>query len=196
MDKAQRSRTVLEAAAGSPLPGWSDVSAAVMLRRYAARQLVFAEADVHPYVYVVREGLLKLSYVSESGTEWIKSFAHEGGFFASIAALEPHGRTSFSATAIEPSVLERLDYRVLTRMADRSLAWARALRTLVLVFAARKEQRERELLTLSPRDRYLAFRTAHPDLECRLPQKDLARHLGVTPVGLNRIVMRTRRATT
>lgn len=193
MHKAQMSRLVLESAAEGTLPGWPEVAGGVTVRRYERRQQVFVDAEVHPYVYIVREGLLKLSYISESGSEWIKSFAYEGRFFASISALEQNGRTSFTVTALEPSVLERLDYRVLARLADHSLVWARVLRRLVLVFAARKEQRERELLTLSPRERYLAFRDAHPDLERRISQKDLARHLGVTPVGLNRIIMRDRR---
>ncbi|MFN7918257.1 MAG: Crp/Fnr family transcriptional regulator [Vicinamibacterales bacterium] len=193
MAEAHLSRTILESAAGGPLPGWADVAQGVRVKRYRPKQEVFGDGEVHPYVYVVRDGLLKLSYVNESGSEWIKSFAYEGRFFASLSALDQDGRTSFAVTALEPSVLERLDYRVLARMAERSVVWARALQRLLLVFAARKEQRERELLTLSPRERYLAFRDAHPDLEQRIPQKDLARHLGVTPVGLNRIVMRLRR---
>lgn len=193
MAEAHLSRTILESAAGGPLPGWADVAQGVRVKRYRPKQEVFGDGEINPYVYVVRDGLLKLSYVNESGSEWIKSFAYEGRFFASLSALDQDGRTSFAVTALEPSVLERLDYRVLARMAERSVVWARALQRLLLVFAARKEQRERELLTLSPRERYLAFRDAHPDLEQRIPQKDLARHLGVTPVGLNRIVMRLRR---
>lgn len=54
-------------------------------------------------------------------------------------------------------------------------------------------RRERELLTLAPRDRYLQFHQDRPGLEGRIPQKDLARYLGVTPVGLNRIIGRLRR---
>ncbi len=104
------------------------------------------------------------------------------------------GRTSFMVTALETSMVERLDYRLLSDLADRHLAWSQALRRLTLVFAARKEQRERELLTLNAEQRYLAFRVAHPDLAIRVAQKELARHLGITPVGLNRIVVRLRRA--
>ena len=59
--------------------------------------------------------------------------------------------------------------------------------------AARKEARERELLTLGAEARYRAFCADEPLLARRIPQKDLARHLGLTPVGLNRIAMRVRR---
>lgn len=155
---------------------------------------MFLQDTVHPLVYAVQSGLLKLCYLQEDGSEWIKSFAYEGRFFASIAALEPGGRTSFMVTALETTVLEQVDYRLVSTLAAEHLAWSQALRSMTLLFAARKEQRERELLTLNAEGRYLAFREAYPNLETRIPQKDLARHLGLTPVGLNRIVTRVRRA--
>lgn len=186
-------RDLLESAVGSPLPDWSRIALAQSIRRIEAGGTVFLQDEEHPFVYAVQTGLLKLSYLSEDGTEWVKSFASEGRFFASIAALQPGGRTTFMVCAIEDSVLERLDYRLLERLAEQHLAWSRALHALTMIFAARKEARERDLLTLKAEERYLAFQSAEPGLAKRIPQKDLARHLGVTPVGLNRIVMRLRR---
>ncbi len=186
-------RELMQSAAGTELPHWPRVADALMVRTVEAGGTVFLQGVEHPFVYAVKTGLLKLCYSSEDGTEWIKSFASEGRFFASIAALQPSGRTSFMVTAIEDSVLERLDYRLLGDLAQKHLAWSHALHAMTLVFAARKEARERELLTLDAQDRYLAFCEAHPNLSRRIPQKDLARHLGVTPVGLNRIIMRLRR---
>lgn len=186
-------RSLLQSAAGGELPEWDGVDAALAVRRVAAGSTVFAQDAEHPFVYAVQSGLLKLCYLGEDGSEWIKSFSAEGRFFASIAALRPQGRTSFMVSAIEPTVLERVDYRLLESMARRHPAWSQALQAMTLAFAARKEARERELLTLNPENRYRAFCAAEPDLARRIPQKDLARHLGVTPVGLNRIVMRLRR---
>ncbi len=187
-------QALLEAAAGGPLPEWPRVAEALALQAVAPGGSVFLQDVQHPFVYAVRSGLLKLCYLGEDGGEWIKSFAQEGGFFASIAALQPGGRTSFMVTALEASQLERLDHRLLAGLAARHLAWSQALQAMTMHFAARKEQRERELLTLNAEQRYRAFRAAQPALEDRIPQKDLARHLGLTPVGLNRIVMRVRRA--
>ncbi|MBK7615089.1 MAG: Crp/Fnr family transcriptional regulator [Vitreoscilla sp.] len=187
-------QALLEGAAGGPLPHWDQVASAIRERRFRPGETVFMQDVAHPCVYGVRLGLLKLGYLGADGNEWIKSFVHEGGFFASIAALQPQGKTTFQATTLEPTVVEQVDYRLMAELAQAHLAWSRALHQLTLAFAARKEQRERELLTLTPEPRYLAFRAAHPDLERRIAQKDLARHLGLTPVGLNRIVVRLRRA--
>jgi len=186
-------QALLESIVDTTLPEWPRVADAIAVRTLEPGGTVFLQDVEHPFVYAVNEGLLKLCYLSEDGTEWVKSFAHEGRFFASIAALQPNGRTTFTVTAIEASTIERVDYRLLSSLAQRHLVWSQALHAMTLIFAARKEQRERELLTLDPQNRYLAFCAAHHDLERRIPQKDLARHLGVTPVGLNRIVMRLRR---
>lgn len=195
MDVLLRStfQTLLETAAGGPLPEWSRVAASITLCSLAPGGTVFLQDVQHPYVYAVSHGLLKLCYLGEDGSEWIKSFAEEGRFFASIAALQPGGRTSFMVSAIEETQLERLDYKLLAELSARHLAWSQALQAMTMLFAARKEQRERELLTLSAEDRYRAFAAASADLARRIPQKDLARHLGVTPVGLSRIVVRLRR---
>lgn len=187
-------RTLLERAAGGPLPHWDQVASALRERSFRPGETVFMQDVAHPHVYAIRHGLLKLGYLGADGNEWIKSFVCEGGFFASIAALQPRGRTSFQVTALEPCVLEQVNHQLLLDMAGTHLDWSHALHQLTMVFAARKEQRERELLTLSAEPRYLAFRAAYPHLERRISQKDLARHLGLTPVGLNRIVVRMRRA--
>jgi CRP-like cAMP-binding protein len=169
------------------------VGNATTVDHYEPRQAVFMQGVVNHRIYVVRSGLLSLNYLKEDGSEWIKSFVYEGRFFASVMALAPQGRTSFMVRAIESSVLESVDYRLLEKLAAQHLAWSEVLRKLTMLFAISKEQRERELLTLNAQARYTAFRDANPDLAKRIPQKDLARFLGLTPVGLNRIIARVRR---
>jgi CRP-like cAMP-binding protein len=165
----------------------------MVVRRIDAGGSVFMQDTEHPFAYVVRSGLIKTVYFSEDGEDWIKSFGEEGRFFASIAALEPDGRTSFAAIAVEPSIVERISFGLLEQLAEQDLVWARILRRALLIFGERKEKRERELLTLNAEQRYRAFVADAPGLEQRIAQRDLARHLGLTPVGLNRIVQRVRR---
>lgn len=184
---------LLETTAGGPLPEWGQLAGHIEHLELAAGATVFAQGTTHPHLYAVHEGLIKLSYLDEDGNEWIKSFAHEGRFFASISALQPNGRTSFMSTALEKSRIERLPYRQLNELANRHLAWARVVQQMTMLFAARKEARERDLLTLTPEARYRTFLAESPALEKRIAQKDLARYLGLTPVGLNRIVTRVRR---
>jgi len=192
MDTPSTLLSLLSALAPEPLPELDRARDAILVRPHAAGVDVFRQDTAHAHVHAVRSGLVKLAYLGDDGSEWIKSFIAEGGFFASLAALAPGGRTTFMATTLEPSCIEGIAHVVLDDLASRHLAWSRALQALAMRHAAHKEQRERELLTLDAEARYRVFVAEHPDLHARLPQKELARHLGVTPVGFNRIVRRVR----
>lgn len=188
----ESSRKLLEGLAGGPLPHWAEFCANIQLHFLDAGTTVFAQGAEHPFVYVVRRGLFKNVYIREDGEAWIKSFSCEGQFFASISALQPGGLCSFSAIAIENGELERFPFRAIERLAENNILWSNMLRRAIMAFAARKEQRERELLMLNAENCYRQFCLDQCGLEQRITQKDLAAYLGVTPVGLNRIVRRVR----
>ena len=108
-------RSLFERLAGGPLPRWPDFATQVQLKSVEAGGTVFMQGAEHPYVYVVRRGLIKNVYLRDTGDAWIKSFSSEGGFFASIAAIKPGGRASFSAVCVENSELERFRSRPSSR---------------------------------------------------------------------------------
>ncbi|WP_242112480.1 Crp/Fnr family transcriptional regulator [Luteimonas aquatica] len=183
-----------ESAAKSRLPSKHVLFEAVEVVELRERQAAFREHARHPYLYFVRHGLLKQLYTGQDGSEWIKSFAAEGDAFGCPLAFAPGGKTSFASVAVERSVVERAPWATIDALAARHPAWQRALRLGFQWLAERKVQRERDLLMLRPPELYAAFAAASPELLARLPQKDLAAYLGVTAVGLNRIIRRTVRA--
>jgi CRP-like cAMP-binding protein len=69
-----------------------------------------------------------------------------------------------------------------------------ATRAAFLAFSTwvlrRKQAREEALLCLSAEDRYRRMRADHPTLVARLPQGDIARFLGITPVAFSRVKRR------
>jgi CRP-like cAMP-binding protein len=183
-----------EAEHGLRLEGLHTLAAQVQVRTLKPREAAFREGDLDPCVHVVRQGLLKQVYTRADGSEWIKSFAAEGQLFACPRALRGE-RTSFASVAIEPCVVERIDFRLLERQAETSAAWQKALRVAFQRLAELKVQRELELLTLGARELYAAFVAREPALLARIAQKDLAAFIGVTAVGLNRILRSQQRST-
>lgn len=185
--EALSSKILLERLAGSPLPEWDDFAATVRRRDLRSGEALFRADEPWPWLAVATRGLFKLVYLRADGGERIKSFIAEGGFFASLAGLMPGGRTTFAAVAMSDAGIEQLSYEQLRVFGDRHVAWQRALRAGIEFYGARKEKRERELLTLTPEERYRLFLAEEPELAARVPQKDLALYLGVTPVALSRI---------
>jgi len=173
--------------AGQAVPWPDDAGDHLDLVRLDKGQVLFDVGQPHPYLYVVRRGCLKLLYRGADGEEWVQDFVAEGAFFCSLTALVTGGLSSYACEAVEPCELERVHYPWLEATAALKLVWQQALLTGWKDYATRKELRERDLLTLNPTQRYEAFVRSHPGLAQRVPQKDLARYLGVTAVSLSRI---------
>jgi CRP-like cAMP-binding protein len=178
---------LFESIAGEILAERDLLMNAIELRHLNAGEALFSQDEAHPFIYVVRQGLLKLTYLNAHGDEWTKSLVAEGQFFASLSALRS-GQASFSVCAIEACVLERMPFRVV----EHGQELARMVRTALMIFAERKERRERQFLTMSAETRYRLLLDEEPHLAARVPQKDLASYLGITPVGLSRIARRVR----
>ncbi len=183
----------VQAKTGIALPALEHIVPQVRVAALRPRAPAFTEGERCPRVFIVRSGLLKQFYTDEHGSEWIKSFTGEGDLFGCPIALNG-GRTTFASVAIEPSVVESIEWAIIDRLASEHTAW---LRTVCLGFqrlAELKVQRERDLLMLTSEQLYRQFLAECPRMAARVPQKELAGFLGVTPVGLNRIVQRVRRA--
>src|SRR5690349_20080061 len=152
----------------------------------------FRQGDRQRTLFVVRSGLLKQYYVVESGDTAIKSFTARGDVFACIESLLGDGKTTFASEAIEPSIVERIEYSRIESLMARHIEWQRALACAFALLARVKVRRERDLLMLTAEQLYGNFVESQPELAARIPQKDLAGYLGVTPVGLSRIAKRYR----
>lgn len=178
---------VLQRLAGAQVPMPADTAEHVRIVQVAQGGTLFEMGEVHPYVYVIRRGCVKTVYRQPDGEEWVQDFLAEGAFFGSVTALVPGGRCSYACEALEDTELERLDYAWIERVAQHDAVWRIALLHGWKDYATRKEWREHDLLTLSPQARYEAIVAKDPSLASRVPQKDLARYLGITPVSLSRI---------
>ncbi|RCV86822.1 Crp/Fnr family transcriptional regulator [Billgrantia montanilacus] len=186
-------KEILERLAGDSLPDWHLVESALRRKTLMPGECLFLVGIVHPVVYFVEAGVIKMVYETYDGDAWVKAFAEEGGFFASLAALAPEGSTSFSALAACPASVEVVPYKILQQLGDRHPLWQRTLRQAFEIYGFRKEARERDLLTLSAEERYMRFINDNPSIVERVTEKDIAGYVRITPVALSRIKARIKR---
>lgn len=192
MHGISESKKLFDKAAGEMLPAWEDLCATSVIMDVPKGEEIFALGQWQPYIYVVRSGIVKLSYRNEEGEEWIKAFVGEGDFFACPSVIIAGQPTDFCAYALADACIERLDYATLQALNVRYPAWQKATRSFMELHIFRKEKRERELLTMTAEKRYRAFLSANPALAGRLQQRDIAHFLGITPEALSRIRKRLR----
>lgn len=148
---------------------------------------VFTQGELSDSIYYVQTGLLKAYYVTEDGREFIKSFIAENDIIGNLTALASGTACTFSLICLEPTKLIRLPYKVLVSQAEQDLKAANMIIQLLIKLAMKKERREHEFLCLSAEERYQSLMVNSPELLIRVTQNDIARYLGITPVGLSRI---------
>lgn len=161
-------------------------------RGYQKADIMLHRGDAADDVFILLSGLIKLVYPTANGEEWIKSFIVDEGLFGSIDDGDAAQPSRFSAHCIEPCVVARIP-----------LGWAKAalsadpqLTAAYVAFSGwvrrRKEDREESLLCQSAEESYCDFMSKNPELAVRLPQGDIARYLGITPIAFSRIKRRLR----
>lgn len=178
---------LLETFAGEALPDWERFARDVRTRRLAPGEALFEADRAWPWLAVVTAGVAKLVYPGDAEGARIKCFVAEGGFFASLAALSPRGRSSFAAVAVTELCVEQIPYAALRELGDRHVAWQRALRVGLEQYGAGKERLERERLMLPVQERYRRFLADEQAMVSRVSRSDLAQYLGVTPAVLSRL---------
>lgn len=185
-------RTNLERLAEvAELPGWEVFAANVRITNVAAKSVVAQQGDYDSCLHFVLKGLVKLSYETREGAALTKSIVAEGASFASLSSLD--GRPStFSATTLEASMIASIPYATLQTLMAQHHTWERIARKIFAALATKKEQREFELLSMSPQQRWLKFQAENPNLIGRITQIEIAGLIGITPVGLSRIKGRLR----
>jgi hypothetical protein len=99
----------------------------------------------------------------------IKSFTAPGDVFACVESPLGDGVTTFTSEAIEPAVVERVEYAWIESLAAHHIEWQRAMTTAFAFLARAKIRRERDLLMLTAEQLYGSFVESEPTLAARIP---------------------------
>jgi len=168
------------------------LSSAVQSKPYRKGELIFREGERSDQLFIVNEGIIKLSKLSEEGKEQIIRFLFPGDFFGQFALLQEKNHYA-DAEALSPAVIctiHKQDF--LPIMAQN----AKLAYRFLLAVSERLAQADEWIGTLSlmETDRRLAkllmafYERNNGQAEIRLPvqKKELAALIGTTPETLSR----------
>ena len=137
-------------------------------------------------LYLVQEGALRVLLVND-GEEQVIRFGYPGSILASIDTFLSGKPSAFSVQALKKSrllVLEKTQINSwLQSSADASATWIAALGQLVV----QQLEREVDLLTASPRQRYERVLKRSPHLFQEIPHRHIANYLRMSPETLSRL---------
>lgn len=151
---------------------------------------LFRQGDHDQSLYFVRSGLLKAYYLSADGKESIKSFILPGDNIGSLMSGYAGKPSTFSLVCLKPCELTLVEFATLYEASRTDIGISTAIVDFLLGFGIKKETREYELLCLAAEDRYKRLLKNAPDILDLVTQNEIARYLGITPVGLSRIKKR------
>ncbi len=143
------------------------------------------------HMYWVEKGCLRI-FSSEDGHEQTTRFAYTGNIFALLDAFLTDKPTTFYVQALRKTTVRRMarvEFQRLLNLVDpvlraeRYQAYSELLEHLVL----QQMERERDVLTVAPAERYRRVLERSPQLFQEVPHKYIADYLRMTPETLSRI---------
>lgn len=148
--------------------------------------LVKATDTADTNIYFVESGSLRI-YVTDGEQEQIIRFGYRGDMVVALDSFLSGKPSDFYIQAIKKTVLKVIPgnrFRdLLERSPDMRLQWQRILEDLVL----QQIEREKDILTTSPKERYLRVLRRSPRLFQEIPERHIANYLRMSPETLSRL---------
>ena len=173
---------------------WDELEPLLSVAEYRKGDLLVRQGDTEMEQFFILDGMLKRVVSNAEGREMILRFAGEADMDTSYAAWRLHTPMPYSIVAVtkvrtvklglpqwvefierHPDVMSRFEYDVMKLMSE---VMAHTI-TLHLLDAPGRLSR---------------FQRKHPDLAGRIPKKELAAYLNLTPETLSRLKQKLGRA--
>jgi len=148
-------------------------------------QLILKRGQVASQYFYIKSGGLRFFYgeFDEQLTAWI---VFQNEFFTEISSLSTQTPTRFNVEAIEETQLIYIEKSDMDKLYKQFPVWQEFGRITWEAMAVRKIDKIISFQTLSAEERYLDF-MANSELVKRIPVKQIASYLGITPNALSRI---------
>ncbi|GAB3334920.1 Crp/Fnr family transcriptional regulator [Larkinella ripae] len=157
------------------------------LRKLKKKQFLLQQGDVCRYESFVVSGCLKSYHTDDQGVDHILRFSVEDWWAGDLDSFLHHTPSSFNIEAIEPVTLLVIDQPALDQLYQHVPKLETFFRLLNQNALIATSQRVINTLSIPAKERYEQFLTAYPQLAPRIPLKDIAAYLGITPVFLSKL---------
>lgn len=157
-------------------------SKSIVLQRNALLN-VYQTVDTN--IYFVEEGSIKL-FVIDNETEQIIRFGYPGNFIVFLDSFLSNSKTKIFLQAIKKTklkVISKEQWEKFILEDKNKILWIEMLEKLVL----QQFEREIDILTHSPKERYMRVFRRSPQLFQAIPHKYIANYLRMSPETLSRL---------
>ena len=161
-------------------------------RSLRKRQYLLQAGDISRYECFVNKGCLRTYHVDDKGQEHIVQFAFEEWWTGEMYSFLTGQPSSYHIDALEDSELLLIEKSQWDKMFIEIPKFERLFRMLLQNAFISMQRRITDNMSLTAEERYNKFSQQYPQFEQRLPLRQIASYLGITPESLSRI--RSKRA--
>lgn len=150
-------------------------------RQLKRRQFLVQEGDVSRYVAFVNNGCLRAYTVDEQGIEHILQFAPPDWWITDMYSFIAQQAGNLNIDALEHSEVLLLSRSHQDQLFHDIPKFERFFRIITEKSLVANRQRLLDNLSLTAAERFDLFCRRYPELLERIPQKQIAAYIGVTP---------------
>jgi CRP-like cAMP-binding protein len=176
--------------AGFAEPSNRDINAIAALGRprcYARNELFLRQGEqAHWFAFVI-EGAFREFYADKDGREYNKIFTFPMDFTGSYYDLHSGSPSTVSIEALTDSRVLIFQQQAFQQMAKSDPGWLWVDLQNNLRLLRRKQEKETQLLTLDPLERYAKLKQQFPAVHELVPDYHIASWLGITPSSFSRL---------
>jgi CRP-like cAMP-binding protein len=150
-------------------------------KKIKRKEFVLKPGEICRMENFVTSGCLRIYSVDDNGAEHIGMFAIEDWWVSDMYSFLTQTPATYFIDAVEDSTVLQISKENLDRLFDRVPKFDRFFRILLQNAFIAQQRRINQNLSFTAEDRYLNFIKAYPQLEKRIPQKQISAYLGITP---------------
>lgn len=156
-------------------------------RSLRKRQYLLQAGDISRYECFVNKGCLRTYHVDDKGQEHIVQFAFEEWWTGEMYSFLTGQPSSYNIDALEDSELFLIEKSQWDQLFIEIPKFERLFRMLLQNAFISMQRRITDNMSLTAEERYIKFSKQYAQFEQRLPLRQIASYMGITPESLSRI---------
>lgn len=153
--------------------------------------LVFP-GEIDTKMYFVLDGSVRIFLMDDLHEHTIR-FGYQGSFLGALDSFITDSKTLFTIQALKQTTLKVIRKEDFMNLIEKSFENQQYWQTILMGLVHQQMEREVDLLTTSPQERYARVLARSPQLFQEIPHKYIASYLRMTPETLSRIKKRANR---
>jgi CRP-like cAMP-binding protein len=155
------------------------------VKKLKRKEFLLRQGDICRTENFIVKGCLRVYSIDDNGFEHILMFGIEDWWVSDLLSFLTDTESAYFIDALEETELLQISKKNIYKLYKEVPKFERFFRLILQNAYIAQQQRINQNLSLNAKQRYLNFVVKYPAFEQRIPQKQLAAYLGITPVFLS-----------